>query len=151
VATPSKYSRFRHFVALWRHQVWTPLLGGVWTALGMFTFLRDEFFEPTDEKKWRIISVIPHLPLSWWLCGVAVIFALGIFEASFRLSKDFQAEIASLTDNRKHVRIALAGFHQRGPELMSRCLDKSSEPPSDDANMWAQDVERFMHDNLDDS
>ena len=60
--------------------------------------------------------MIPHLSLAWWLFGFAVIFAVGIFEASFRLSGALYAEIASLTDNRKNVRVELG---QRFAEKVS--------------------------------
>ena len=120
MATPGKYSRFRHIRSLWGHQIWTRWFGGVWAALGAFTFFRDEFFEPTDEQKWRIINMIPHLSLAWWLCGVAVIFAVGIFEASFRLSRQLHGEIDSLTDNGKIAGVDLAHYMTAYDDSLSR-------------------------------
>ena len=88
-------------------------IGGGWAVLGVGTFLRDEFLQPTDEQRWRVINMIPHLSLAWWLFGFAVIFAVGIFEASFRLSGALYAEIASLTDNRKNLRVNWLGFAEK--------------------------------------
>jgi hypothetical protein len=151
MATPSRHGRLKHVRALWRHQIWTRWVGIVWAALGVFTFLRDDIFEPTDEQRWRIINLIPHLPLVWWLCGLAVIIGYGIFEASFRLSRELHNEIAALTDNRKSVRVELARFCQKGQLLMAKCLELGSAPPIIDANDWARDVEIFLHNKLDES
>jgi hypothetical protein len=103
MATPSRHSYLRHIRALWRYQVWTRWFGGAWAVLGVFTFFRDEILQPTDEQRWRVINMIPHLPLAWWLFGFAMIFTAGIFEASFRLSRELHDEISSLIDEKKSV------------------------------------------------
>jgi hypothetical protein len=148
MATPSRYSRLRHIRALWRHQVWTRWIGGAWAALGVFIFLRDEFLQPTDEQKWRVTNMIPHLSLACWLCGFAVIFAAGIFEASFWLSRELHDQIEALTDNRKSVRVELARFCRDGQSLMTKCLERGSEPPIRDANDWAGTWKSFSLINL---
>jgi hypothetical protein len=151
MATPNGYSHLRHVRALWRHQVWTRWIGGVWAALGVFTFFRDEFLQPTDEQRWKIINMIPHLPLSWWLFGLALIFAVGIFEASFRLSREMYSTIASLTDEKKSVRIELSGLYKDGQSLMSRCLVEQAALSESDAMRWLQEVEEFIGKKLDES
>jgi hypothetical protein len=150
MATPSRYSHVRHIRALWRHQVWTRWIGSVWAAIGVFTFLRDEFFQPRDEQRWKVINMIPHFSLAWWLFGFAAIFAIGIFEASFRLTNELNAEIEGNKDNRKNLRNYLAEFHHEGQSLMTRCIDKDSQPQIDSDN-WAKKVETFLINNLDTS
>ena len=95
--------------------------------------------------------MIPHLSLAWWLCGFAVIFAAGIFEASFWLSRELHNEIEALTDNRKSVRVELARFCRDGQSLMTKCLERGSEPPIRDANDWGRNVESFLINKLDES
>jgi hypothetical protein len=148
MATPSRYSHLRHIRALWRHQVWSRWIGSVWAAIGVFTFLRDDFLQPTDEQGWKVINMIPHLSLAWWLFGFAMIFAVGIFEASFRLANVLHTEMEESKDNRKTTRNYLAGFHDEGQSLMARCIDKDSSPQSDSDN-WANNVEAFLINNLD--
>lgn len=95
--------------------------------------------------------MIPHFPLVWWLCGLAVIIGYGIFEASFRLSRELHSEIVALTDNRKGVRVELARLCQDGQLLMTKCLEHGSAPPIEDANDWARGVESFLTNKLDES
>jgi hypothetical protein len=95
--------------------------------------------------------MIPHLPLAWWLFGFALIFAVGIFEASFRHSRELHADIASLTDDKKSVRIDLARLYQEGQRLMAKCLSEQAAPPEHDARIWVREVEGFLVTKLDDS
>jgi hypothetical protein len=95
--------------------------------------------------------MIPHLSLAWWLCGFGVIFAVGIFEASFRLSRKLHDEIEAITDNRKSVRVELARFCRDGQSPMTKCLERGSEPPIRDANDWGRNVESFLINKLDES
>jgi hypothetical protein len=141
-------SHLRHIRALWHHQVWTRWIGSVWAAIGVFTFLRDDIFEPTDEQWWKVINMIPHLPVAWWLFGFAAIFAIGIFEASFRLVNELNTEIEGNKDDRKNLRNYLAEFHHEGQSLMTRCIDKDSKPQID-SDSWAKKVEAFLINNLD--
>jgi hypothetical protein len=95
--------------------------------------------------------MIPPFSLSWWLFGLALIFAVGIFEASFRLSRELQSTIASLTDERKSVRIELSCLYKEGQNLMSRCLVEQANLPESDARIWLREVEGFIGKKLDES
>jgi hypothetical protein len=120
-------------------------------ATGVFIFFRDDVFQPKDEHGWKIINMIPHLPIAWWLSGIAIILTVGMFEASFRLSRELHHELASLTDNRKRARISLGEFISQGNTIMSRCLVERSGAPNNDANVWAEKVECFLGTSLDQS
>jgi hypothetical protein len=74
----------RHAVALWRERVWWHSFAIIWLCLGVFIVYRDEFWEPTDENSWRIIRMIPHFSLEWWLVGTLSIIIVWLFESSSR-------------------------------------------------------------------
>jgi hypothetical protein len=95
--------------------------------------------------------MIPHLPLAWWLLGLALIFAGGIFEASFRLSRETHDEIASFANNRKSIRNSLTSLYLDGQSIMQKCLDQQLEPPHVEANDWAKKVESFLSETLEGS
>ncbi|HEY1806071.1 MAG TPA: hypothetical protein VGG45_16475 [Terracidiphilus sp.] len=88
-------NRFSYLGILWREGVWGRWIGGAYFLLALYVFIRDDFWLPTDTSKWWIISMIPHLSLSWWLFGAALILCFWIFEASFRLYAKAKSEIAN--------------------------------------------------------
>ena len=74
------WQRMRYSYALWDEDLWERWIFGLYAIASFFIFLRDEFWRPLDESKWKIINFIPHLTLAWWLFGIAVILIVWIFE-----------------------------------------------------------------------
>jgi len=62
-----------------------------------------------------------------------------------------EKERADALTNRKKERVALARLYSDGQILMNRCLNKDTEPPNSDANVWASNVEQFIIKNFDES
>ena len=79
--------RFRHLAALWREGLIARWIGLVYSLIGIYVFVRDEIWRPTDVSRWSVIAVVPHLSLSWWLFGGAILLAVWLFESSFRVTK----------------------------------------------------------------
>jgi hypothetical protein len=89
---------------------------------------------------------------------VGLVVLIRLFFAQYWVWKDEQkarTEAESKVnkrETRKNIRIALGGFHQEGRVLMSRCETEINDPPPiADANSWADKVETFLRDNLDES
>jgi ABC-type multidrug transport system fused ATPase/permease subunit len=89
---------------------------------------------------------------------VVLVVIVRLFFAQYwiwKAERDARTEAESKVnkrETRKNIRIDLGGFHQEGRELMSRCENEIDDPPPiDDANSWAQKVENFLSDNLDES
>ena len=66
--------------------IWTflTIIGSAWTIISI---LRDDFFQPKDEKKWKLISIISSIPIPIWLLLTVTLIMLWLFESSFRLFK----------------------------------------------------------------
>jgi hypothetical protein len=106
---------------------------------------------------------VSHSVLNWVLSfaiyaiGSWVVLFIGsfVFIAPYRswqkvtLIATAEKQRADALDNRKGARVALAQFHHSGQLLMNRCLDKDAEPPNNDADNWAKNVETFLINNLD--
>jgi hypothetical protein len=86
-------ARWKYFTALCREGIFGKLLGSAWLILGIWVVFRDEFWMPTNENEWRIINMIPHISLSWWLVGALSIVIVWIFEASFRLTRRLEGSL----------------------------------------------------------
>lgn len=84
--------RFHYSVELLEQRVLARWFAVAYALAGIFVFIRDEFVHPADENQWRIINLIPHLPLAWWLFGGAAILAVWLFESSFRASHQLQGK-----------------------------------------------------------
>jgi hypothetical protein len=82
--------RLRHLVGLWREGLIATWLALAYALAGLFVFVRDEIWRPSDDSDWRIIKLIPHLSLAWWLFGGAVVFIVWLFESSFRMTQRLQ-------------------------------------------------------------
>ncbi|MFL5239738.1 MAG: hypothetical protein ACJ8EL_19515 [Rhizomicrobium sp.] len=77
-------ARFSHVRALLREHVWERWAGLGWLLYGFFVAFRDEIPNPGDKERWRIIAMIPHLSLAWWVAVALAILTAWIFEASFK-------------------------------------------------------------------
>ncbi len=63
-------ARAGYFRLLWREGVWGKWIGLAYSLAGLYVFIRDEFWRPTNTTgKWSIINMIPHLSLAWWFFG----------------------------------------------------------------------------------
>ncbi len=87
-------------VALWQEGLWRKWLGAIYALATLFVFVRDEIWRPNSVEQWRVINMIPHLSLAWWIIGL-VILCLWTFEASFKMTtrleekvKNFEAALA---------------------------------------------------------
>lgn len=94
-------NRFTYFKALWKEGLWEKWLSIPWNAWGVFSFIRDELWRPSDEGKGRIINMIPHLSLAWWLVGAFIIIIIWLFEASFRHTKKLDTQIEELSGEKE--------------------------------------------------
>lgn len=92
----TKFAKRRagHLVALWQEGLWGTWLAGAWSFMTIFTTMRDEFFRPGDDSKWKIINLIPHLAPTIWVIGILIILFVWSFEASFRAAKKDKERLA---------------------------------------------------------
>jgi hypothetical protein len=77
-------ARVRHLAALWQEGLWGKWIAAIWSAMTIFTTLRDEFFRPGDDGKWKVINLVPHLSPTTWTIGILAVVLIWTFEASFR-------------------------------------------------------------------
>jgi hypothetical protein len=82
----------RHAFA--QQKLWGKWIEADWSTLGIWIAARDEFWRPQDEDKWRIINMIPHISLAWWLVGALAIVIVWIFEASFRVTEKLKGDFS---------------------------------------------------------
>lgn len=87
-------SRVNHIHTLWREGLWGRWIAAVYFCISIFEFVRDEVWQPSNESKWRIINMIPHLTLSWWLFFLVAILLAWTFEASFRSAEKLRGHIS---------------------------------------------------------
>lgn len=89
-------SRAKYIAQLFKEGVilkFLTILGSAWTIVAL---LRDEFFQPKDEKTWKLFSIIFSVPPPIWLLLTLVFLVLWLFESSFRLFKKQDSSIAEL-------------------------------------------------------
>jgi hypothetical protein len=60
-------------------------------------------------------------------------------------------EAVNNRENRKNIKVTLGRLIPEAESLMARCRDTTIIPPHDEANTWAQQVEAFLLNNLDES
>jgi hypothetical protein len=97
------------------------------------------------------INWIPPNWLAWTL------FALGWVVAgakTYHELRESKLKLEARLDDRKRnreIRESLGEYLERGRELMRLCTNEKSPPPDDEANQWADEVEQFLHSQLDSS
>jgi hypothetical protein len=96
VMLESIINRGLHFISICKEGILGKWFGAAWSILGIGIVARDEFWRPSNEERWRVINMIPHISLAWWLIGALAIVIIWIFEASFRVAEKQNKRIASL-------------------------------------------------------
>jgi hypothetical protein len=51
-----------------------------------FPFFRDEFWQPGDETRWKVVNLIPHWSVQTWASITLALLLAWVFEASYRSS-----------------------------------------------------------------
>lgn len=100
-------NRARHAKAIWSQSPWMRWVGAAWMLWTFFTFWRDEIADPTIVEQYRVVRIMPHLPLAWWLAIGLAILLIGLFEATYRLRRSDLGAIDVLKRNRPRLETAL--------------------------------------------
>jgi hypothetical protein len=81
-------------VTLWREGLWGRWLGAIYTLAGLFVFIRDDWWQPTDDSRWKLVAMIPHFTWEQWALGASATALFWVFEASYWVHgrKDRQIE-----------------------------------------------------------
>jgi hypothetical protein len=84
---------------------------------------------------------------------VGIVGMLSVAAVAATLYGQYQviAQREATAQHRRQVREALGSFLEEGRQLMIRCANETIPPPTADAEAWAQRVETYLHQNLDDS
>ena len=96
----SSPSRVAYLQSLWRQGLWGQWVVAFYSAAGLFVFVRDDFWRPSDEEKWALINLIPSLTFSQWMAGALLIVLAWLFEASYRIQVQTGVMIASMQPKR---------------------------------------------------
>jgi hypothetical protein len=74
---------------------WKPVLL-LWSIYSAFALIRDDFWMPSDVKKYRGINMIPRISLhAWVICTLIAVMAC-LFEASYRHARALELRLKSL-------------------------------------------------------
>ena len=99
-----------YVLPLWREGLLGGWVGALYAVATLYVFVRDDWWRPTDDAKYKIAAMIPHLSLPWWLCGWLLILLFWLFEASFRVKSRLDAQLAELQKiGPKDLQILLGG------------------------------------------
>ncbi|WP_155744928.1 hypothetical protein [Burkholderia vietnamiensis] len=80
--------------SLWGEGLWVKWVGVVWFVLTAFSFVRDEFWRPDDESRWRLINLVPHWPLPIWATVTLALLLGWLYESSYRSSAKDKARLS---------------------------------------------------------
>lgn len=83
--TKAVVDRAEHAIAVWGNGPWRLWAAAVWFIYGAFVVWRDELSDPTKIEQFRVVKMIPHLPLAWWIVVTLSVLLVGLFEASYRM------------------------------------------------------------------
>lgn len=89
-----KQTRKDHLKSLWAEGLWGKWVGLVWFVLTTFPFVRDEFWRPTDESRWKLIGLVPHWPLPIWATITLALLLVWVYEASYQSSTKDKARLS---------------------------------------------------------
>ena len=87
-------TRKDHLKSLWAEGLWGKWVGLAWFVLTAFPFLRDEFWRPADESRWKLITLVPHWPLPTWAAITLALLLIWVYEASYRASAKDKARLS---------------------------------------------------------
>ena len=90
----TQQTRKNHLKSLWAEGLWGKWVGLAWFVLTAFPFVRDEFWRPDDESRWKLISLIPHWPLLTWVSTTLALLLAWVYEASYRSSTKDKARLS---------------------------------------------------------
>lgn len=86
-------TRTEHLKSLWAEGLWGKWLGLAWFVLTTFPFVRDEFWRPGDDSRWKLINLFPHWTLSTWATMTLTLLLAWVYEASYRSSAKDKARL----------------------------------------------------------
>ena len=91
--------RLAHIKNLWKHRVFSQWISLVYTVYGVLAVCRDEFVSAEHQEEWRILKMLPHWPISWWIASTLGTIIIWLFESSYREAKRLQSRIDELEQN----------------------------------------------------
>ncbi|PLZ01142.1 hypothetical protein CY652_17830 [Burkholderia sp. WAC0059] len=88
-------TRKDHLKSLWAEGIWGKWVGLAWFVLTAFPFVRDEFWRPDDENRWKLINLVPHWSLPMWSAVTLALLLAWVYEASYRSSVKDKARLST--------------------------------------------------------
>lgn len=79
-------TRKDYLKSLWAEGLWGKWVGLAWFVLTAFPFVRDEFWRPGDENRWKLINLVPHWSLPMWSAVTLALLLAWVYEAAYRSS-----------------------------------------------------------------
>lgn len=87
-------TRKDHLKSLWAEGLWGKWVGLAWFLLSAFPFVRDEFWRPDDENRWKLINLVPHWSLAIWATITLALLLAWLYESSYRSSAKAKARLS---------------------------------------------------------
>jgi hypothetical protein len=87
-------TRKSHLKSLWAEGLWGKWVGLAWFAATTFPFVRDEFWRPPDESRWKLINLVPHWSFLIWVTVTLALLLVWLYEASYRSSAKDRARLS---------------------------------------------------------
>lgn len=76
--------------------MWGRWIGGLYALASLFIFIRDDWWQPANDSKWKIVAMIPHFTWEEWALGGLIIALFWVFEASYRVHERSKTRIDEL-------------------------------------------------------
>lgn len=87
-------TRTDHLKSLLTEGLWGKWLTLPWFLLTTFPLVRDEFWRPGNDSRWKLINLFPHWTLSTWATMTLALLLAWVFEASYRSSAKDKARLS---------------------------------------------------------
>jgi len=99
------------------------------------------------------IPVLENFPTWGWILFMIIGLLIAPFYAFHKLRKhrDEIAEQLTKNNKKKEIRESLGAFIETGRELKTKCADEKEPPPNDEAQEWADSIENYLTQELDNS
>jgi len=133
--------RCAYIISLWREGLWGRWLGTAYFLAGLFIFIRDDWWRPADDSRWKLVAMIPHFTWEQWTLGALAIGVIWIFEASYRVKKRLERRLAELEGIRSSP--LEIGFDPSNPSHRFWSMESRTNPNRADESVpyWEYRVE----------
>ena len=130
--------------------------GAVFVGIAFIAYDKIYFFKEigTLQKIYNSTLTLVIYTVTAW---VLIFLIKTILFSPFLLWKKDQEkifELNKLLDDRtkkREIKLNLARFLEDGQRIISQCSDENNPPPETEANSWANSVEKYFTDEMDDS